>query len=166
MEAWYAVHTKGRQERFAAEHLTRQQYENFLPLICSPKRRRGRWCEVIEPLFPGYLFVRMDLLRQNAAPIRSTRGVIGMVRFGATMPPVPAALIDPLLAAKTDRDGVIRQTQMFEPGERVRIVSGALAGLEAIFVSLSGQERAQLLLELLGRTNRVVVSPHQLARTS
>jgi transcriptional antiterminator RfaH len=55
---------------------------------------------------------------------------------------------------------------MFEPGERVRIVSGALAGLEAIFVSSSGQERAQLLLELLGRTNRVVVSPHQLARTS
>lgn len=163
MEAWYAIHAKVRQERVAAEHLTRQRYKSYLPLICAPKRTRGRWCEVTEPLFPGYLFVRMDLRRQSTAPIRSTRGVIGMVRFGATTPPVPAALIEPLITAETDGEGAIRRTNAFKAGERVQIVSGPLAGLEAIFVSASGPERARLLLDLLGRSNRILVPSHQLA---
>jgi len=166
MEAWYAIHTKGRQERVAVEQLTRQHYQAYLPLIRAPKRRRGRWREVVEPLFPGYLFARIDMGAQSTAPIRSTRGVIGMVRFGNKALPVPETLIERLKAAETDGNGVIRKEPLFKSGDRVEIASGPLAGLEAIFMSSSGPERAHLLLELLGRTNRVVLSPHQLVPIS
>jgi transcriptional antiterminator RfaH len=133
-----------------------------MPLVRLPKRRRGRWCEVIEPLFPGYLFVRLDIQRQNTSPIRSTRGVIGLVRFGNEPRPVPEALVVELKAAHTDPDGAITQEHLFKSGDRVEIVSGPFAGLKAIFLAESGEERAQLLLELLGRSNRVVLSRHQL----
>ncbi len=161
MAAWYAVHTKSRQERLAVEHLTRQCYEVHLPLIRSSKRLRGRWCEVVEPLFPGYLFVRLDLQQQNTAPIRSTRGVLGLVRFGGDIRPVPDPLVEQLLAAQRDAEGAILNEHLFQPGDRVEIVSGPVAGLQAIFLASSGEERAHLLIELLGRSTPIVVSQHQ-----
>lgn len=166
MEAWYVIHTKARQERVASEHLGRQDYEVHMPLIRLPKRRRGRWREVVEPLFPGYLFVHLDLKRRNTSSIRSTRGVIGLVRFGNEPQPVPSLLVERLMAAQTDREGAISQEHLFEPGDRVEIVAGPLAGLQAVFLASSGEERAHLLLELLGRSNRVLVSRHQLVPAS
>jgi transcriptional antiterminator RfaH len=166
MEAWYAVHTKARQERLAVEHLIRQHYRTHLPLICLPKRRRGRWCEVVEPLFPGYLFVRLDPGRHNMAPIGSTRGVIGLVRFGGGLRPVPQGLVDDLQAAQREGDTAIRRQHLFQPGDPVEIVSGPMAGLRAIFLAPSGRERAHLLLDLLGRSNRIAVSQHQLIPAS
>lgn len=162
MEAWYVVHAKARQERLAAEQLRRQHYHVYLPLLRTPKRRRGHWRDVIEPLFPGYLFIRVDLHLQNTAPIRSTYGVIGLVRFGGETRPVPGNLVECLLSAETDPQGAIRQEHLFQSGDRVEIASGPLAGLKGIFLAASGQERAQLLLDLLGRSNRVLVSQHQL----
>jgi transcriptional antiterminator RfaH len=166
MEAWYVVHAKTRQERLAAEHLTRQHYHVYLPLLRTPKRRRDHWRDVIEPLFPGYLFIRVDLHLQNTAPIRSTHGVLGLVRFGGEPKPVPIDLVEYLLAAETDPEGTIRQEHLFQSGDRVEIASGPLAGLKGIFLAASGQERAHLLLDLLGRSNRVVVSQHQLLPVS
>jgi transcriptional antiterminator RfaH len=166
MEAWYAVHTKARQERLAAEHLTRQHYHVYLPLLRAPKRRRGHWRDVIEPLFPGYLFIRLDLHLQNTAPIRSTYGVTGLVRFGGEPRPVPRDLVEHLLTAETGPQGTIRQEHLFHSGDQVEIASGPLAGLKGIFLAASGQERAHLLLDLLGRSNRVVVSQHQLVPAS
>jgi len=162
MAAWYVLHTKARQERIAAQHLARQDFEVYTPLIRLPKRRRRRWCEVIEPLFPGYLFVHLDFKRQNTAAIRSTRGVIGLVRFGNEPQSLPNRLVEHLMAAQTDREGAISQEHPFNSGDRVEIVSGPLAGLQAVFLAASGEERAQLLLDLLGRGNRVMVSRHHL----
>jgi transcriptional antiterminator RfaH len=162
MKAWYAVHTKPRQETVASEHLSRQGFETHAPVILAPRRRRGRWSEVVQPLFPGYLFVRLDLEHQNTAPIRSTRGVTGLVRFGGLPTPVPQGVVERLVAAGTACEGAVRLEYLFQPGDRVEIVSGALAGLEAVFLAASGQERVRVLLEMLGRENRVLLSRHQL----
>lgn len=162
MEAWYVVHAKARQEHLAIEHLGRQHYNAYLPLVRLHRRRRNTWQEVIEPLFPGYLFVRLDPGRDNTAPIRSTRGVIGLVRFGGALRPVPDELIEQLLATQADPDGAIREEHLFQAGDRVEIVSGPLAGLKAIFLAPTGQQRARLLLNLLGRETRVVVAEDQL----
>jgi transcriptional antiterminator RfaH len=166
IDAWYAVHTKARQERVANEHLSRQHYEAYMPLVRLPKRRRGRWCEVIEPLFPGYLFVRLDIQRRNTSPIRSTRGVIGLVSFGNDPRPVPDVLVESLKAAQPDRQDAISQEHLFKSGDRVEIVSGPFSGLKAIFQASSGEDRVQLLLELLGRSNPIVLSRHQLVPAS
>lgn len=162
MVAWYAVQTRARHESEAATHLARQDFETYLPRLRLFRRRRGRWHPVVEALFPGYLFLRLDLERQNTAPIRSTRGVVGLVRFGGVPKPVPEDLIRQLQAASRDAEGVIRQEPHFQPGDRVEIVSGPLAGLPAIFQSSNGEERVRLLLDLLGRRNEVLVSRHHL----
>jgi transcriptional antiterminator RfaH len=57
----------------------------------------------------------------------------------------------------------VRQEHLFKPGDRVEILSGPFAGLPASILAETGKERVQLLLELLGRSNRVVISRHQLA---
>ncbi|MFZ1575259.1 MAG: transcriptional activator RfaH [Chromatiaceae bacterium] len=162
MEHWYAVHTKARDERLAEENLQRQGFATFLPRIKGSKHRRGRWLEVVEPLFPGYLFTRLDLLLQDTSPIRSTRGVLGLVRFGGDPAPVPPGLVEQLMAATASEDGVVRQEHLFHPGDQVEIVTGPFAGLPASILAETGKERVELLLELLGRANKVVISRHQL----
>lgn len=159
---WYVLHTKSRHEHLAAEHLIRQAYDIYLPLIRVSKRRHGRWRKVTEPLFPSYLFIRVDLFNENTAPIRSTRGVVGIVRFGTEIPAVPEALISRLMSTTKSQEGGICQEYPFKPGDRVEIVGGPLAGVEAIFHSTSGRERAILLLGLLGRSNQVSVSCDEL----
>lgn len=162
MKHWYAVHTRARQERIAAENLMRQSFETYLPYTQTQKRRANRWQPAVEPLFPGYVFVRLDLSRDNTAPIRSTRGAVGLVRFGSELRPVPDVVIDALMEAQPSAAEAVELSQLFQAGDRVRLVDGALAGLNAIVEASSGLERVAVLIELLGRPSRVVVSPHQL----
>ncbi len=159
---WYAVQTKSRGERQALENLNRQGFVTHLPLIKAARHRRGRWQGTVEPLFPGYLFVQLDLGRQNAAPIRSTRGVIGMVRFGTEPQPVPHAIMRALLEAQAGEGSAIDPDSLFKAGDRVTLVEGPMKGLTAIVQAKTAQDRVLLLLDLLGRENRVTVSRHQI----
>lgn len=89
MHQWYTVQSKPRQEAVAAEHLLRQGYETYLPQIRLKKHRRKQWVDVTEPLFLRYLFIKVDADQQSLAPVRSTVGVAGLVRFGHLLRPVP-----------------------------------------------------------------------------
>ena len=160
---WYAVQTKPRQERVAAEHMTRQSYETYLPQIKESRRLRGCWKDVIEPLFPRYLFVRTNPLTEDVSPIRSTRGVTGLVRFGQRMAPVPDEVIDALKDAEDSDECVcIDQRNIFRKGETVRILEGPLEGLEGIFEAETGEQRALILLEALGKMSKVYVEKNKL----
>ena len=159
---WYVVRTKTRQEAIARDNLERQAFATYLPTIRSARRRSGRWLSTIEALFPGYLFVHIDVTAQSTAPIASTRGAIGLVRFGGEVSPVPQEIIDGIIALQTDRESPIEPAHVFKPGDTVTIVEGPFAGIDAIFAAKTGKERVLLLLDLLGRTNRVAVDPHQL----
>lgn len=163
MDHWYAVHTKARDELLAEENLRRQGFHTFLPRIKAARRRRGRWHEVIEPLFPGYLFIRLDMLTQDSFPIRSTRGALGLVRFGDAPAIVPKELVEQLITAATEGPGVVPQEHLFQPGDQVEILSGPFIGLPATILAETGEERVQVFLDLLGRTNKVRISRHQIA---
>ena len=86
MRRWYAVQSKPRQKRVALENLLRQHYAAYLRQCAQRKLTRGRHHSVTAPLFPGYLFVELDLDQDNTAPIRSTIGCTGLVRFGTRAP--------------------------------------------------------------------------------
>jgi len=103
MKHWYAIHTKPRQEEHAAVHLRRQEFEIYLPRIKQARRFRQRWRDMIEPLFPRYLFIRLDLGNDNVAPIRSTRGVSKLVSFNGLPATVPEPLIDALIESADSR---------------------------------------------------------------
>jgi transcriptional antiterminator RfaH len=149
---WYLVHTRPRQEEVACEHLERQGYGVYLPRLQLPRRRRGRWHDVVEPLFPRYLFAGMRPGEQSLHPIRSTRGVSALVRGGATYVPVPPGLLEEL-RAREDATGLHQLSPGdLQPGDAVRILAGPLAGLDAIFQARQGTDRVRVLLTLIGVT--------------
>lgn len=99
---WFAVFTKPRQEATAQQNLDRQSFETYLPQIKQSRRNRGKWIERIEPMFPRYLFFRLDPNTQDSSPIRSSKGAVGLVRFGGEPVPVPEAVIRTLREFETD----------------------------------------------------------------
>ena len=158
---WYAVATKARDEAIAKANLERQDYQVFLPTISLKKLRRGRWAPVTEPLFPGYLFVSLALGADDPAPISSTVGCIGLVRFGQNHTPVPSSLI---AALQGTSDGAVDAPLPFNQGDKVRLIAGPFAGIEAVFDMPRGEDRAQVLLELLGKVQRLTVDRHDLSQ--
>ena len=167
MENWFVVQTKPRQEVVAEEHLRRQSFRIYLPRISLPKRRRGKWLDVVEPLFPRYLFVRLDPEKISMAPIRSTRGVTGLVRFGSTPEPVRDDIIDYLLQQEDPDTGVhCPRARQFQKGEKIVVLSGPFAGIEGLFQTNSGKERALILIEMLGSQNKLLVERHILDHAS
>lgn len=149
---WYVIHTKPHQEARAEENLARQGFDCLLPLLRVEKLRRGKVVVESEPLFPRYLFVRLGTEPGDPswAPIRSTKGVNKLVRFGDAPAQVDDGLID--LLRRRMNEAPPAPERLFAPGERVTIVDGPFAGIEGVFQMAEGERRAMVLIDLLGRT--------------
>lgn len=160
MTDWYVLQTKARQERVAEHQLNNQHFNTFLPMLRTQKRLRGRWTRVCEPLFPGYLFIELDMENQNTAPIRSTRGVLRLVRLGVTIRPFPEDMMQGLMQAQALEGEAIDPSRLFDKGDEVVLLDGPMKGLTAIFAARNSQERVVLLLNVLGNQTQVSVSPH------
>ena len=142
----------------AAENLRRQAFEVYLPNIKQGHRLRGQWQEKIEPLFPRYLFIRLNLGEENIAPIRSTHGVTKLVSFSGQPATVPDPFIDALTQVSDPDTGLIHpEKDLFEAGATVTIMDGPLHGLEAIFKVHDGEQRSIILLELLGKLQYISI---------
>lgn len=157
VKQWYLVYAKPRAEAVAQTNLERQGYATYLPLIRQPRRRAGRRVFAIGPMFPRYLFIRLDRATDNWGPIRSTLGVVSVVRFGGVAAPVPDGLIEALKRREDDQGLHVVPVDSYHPGARVRIIEGGLMGYEGVFLARSGHDRIAVLLELMGRTARTVV---------
>lgn len=161
---WYLVHTKPRQEACALQHLEQQGYDCYLPLLASEKIIKDAVTKFAEPLFPRYLFIRLD--NNNSAkswsPIRSTRGVSKLVSFGNQPARVSDELVDLICARETS--GEIAERRLFNPGESIRVVDGPFSGIEGIFQSIDGAQRVMILIELMSKPIRVAVPPTSIRR--
>jgi transcriptional antiterminator RfaH len=159
---WYLVHTKPRQEKCALTNLEQQGYQCYLPTMTSERLRQGSLAVLDEPLFPRYLFIRLGLgdTAKSWAPIRSTRGVSRLVKFGVEPAKVDDGLIE-LLKAK-ESAAIDKPVRLFNPGERVRLVTGPFAGIEGIYQMAEGERRVIVLIELMSKRVAVGVSPTEL----
>ena len=158
--SWFVVETKPRQEILARKNLLQQNYKVLCPRLVLRKRVRGRWDFVEEAMFPSYLFVELTLGEDDSAPIKSTVGCKGLVRFGGYPRPVPREIILPLI--ETDQNPLKVDTDL-KPGDRVQLENGPFQGLEAIFAMPTGRDRAILLLTLIGREVRVAVDLREIS---
>lgn len=157
-EHWYAVCCKPRQEGIAEENLLRQGYRTYLPRICHTRRRKGQWVSKAEPLFPRYLFIRIDPTQRSIAPIRSTRGVSGLVRHCGLPAAVPEQVVEAIMRRADANSGLHRDDRpLFCTGDQIRLVEGPLAGMEGVFAEEDGEKRVIVLLELLGKANKMRV---------
>jgi transcriptional antiterminator RfaH len=154
---WYAVQTKPRGEERARYWLGQRvpAVTVFLPKVAYPRRRGVGRAMVVEPLFPSYLFVRMELDPRQWSAVRWTPGVKRIVTTGETPTPVPAEAMRLLLERYGEGD-VLRWRPTWRGGETVYVVAGPFAGLVGILERPCGRrDRVRVLLKLLGAATPV-----------
>lgn len=160
---WYAVYTKPRQEVRAEQNLHNQNFRVYLPRLLVEHQRGGKRVDVIEPMFPRYLFVELAIHEDNIAPIRSTCGVANIVRFTESPAVVPRHFVESLQQSEDEGKSYHSGAQnVFLAGSGVDVVAGPLAGLQAVVKCDKGDERVVLMLSMLGRENETLVPRHQL----
>ncbi len=167
MKYWYAVQTKPRQEDTAERNLQQQSFQTYLPKIRVRKLRRDKWTKAVEPLFPRYLFIQVDAEQTSLAPVRSTLGVAALVRFGHVLKPVPDSVIDYLKQTENPETHQHHADDWpHQPGDAVAILEGPFAGFKGIFKAASADERAMVLIDLLGRQNAVGVKMDSITKSA
>ena len=161
---WYLVHTKPRQEHCALENLERQGYPCYLPTRPTEKLHQGSLSISNEPLFPRYLFIRLEQgdTAKSWAPIRSTKGVNRLVSFGIEPAKVDERLIEVLRAQEASMQA--EPESLFKRGERVRLMEAPFAGIEGIHQMPDGDRRVIVLIEILSKSVQLRVSPDKLRK--
>ena len=163
---WYVIHAKPRQEHRALLNLENQGYQCYLPQRAAQKLRRGVLEVLQEPLFPRYFFICLDASQSGKswAPIRSTLGVSRLLTFGNEPARVDPRLID--ILREQEQYVPVAATRLHNPGDRVRIIDGPFAGLEAIYQMDNGESRAMVLIELLSKPTKLTLPVASLYKTA
>lgn len=161
--AWHVVHTHIHAEAKAAAHLARQGFEVYLPRYLRPRRHARKVETVCAPLFPRYCFVRIDRMVQRWRSICSTVGVAHLVCNGDEPAVVPAPVIEQIRLREDERGFVhLDPAPRFVPGDRVRVIGGALADCFGLFQEMTDRDRVTVLIELLGRKVKVTLGAEAL----
>lgn len=146
---WYTTYTCANHEKRIAEYFSERRIEHFLPLYQTARRWKDRTKVIQAPLFPSYIFVRIDI--RDRLQVLNAPGVVRIVGFSG----LPAALPDEQIDAL--RKGLLRSSKV-EPhpypteGRNVRVKSGPFEGLEGILVRHKGDFRVVLTIELIRRS--------------
>jgi len=160
---WFAVQTQPRKERLALHHLGNQAFETFCPLRRASRRIGTSRVTALEPFFPSYAFVRLDIARDRWRSINGTIGVARLVSFGSEPIALPHGLIE-RLRRLCGEDGELTFDEELHSGDRVRIVGGPLDTLCGLLVRAEPGKRVTVLLELLSSATQVKLMRDRLVR--
>ena len=150
-ERWYVVHTQPRAETRAVFHLERQGYRVFCPRYRKVVRHSRKRTSTLAPLFPSYLFLRLDVSRDQWRSVNGTRGVVRLIMQSEVPQPVPRGIVE-ALQARMSADGAMDWTPTFKIGQAVRIADGPFADFVGTLERLDAAGRVRVLLDLLGRS--------------
>ena len=149
---WAAASLKPNQIHKAEANLKRQEIDFLAPKIKVTKRQQNRFINKINLLFPGYIFVHIDLATDDQRKVQSTYGVSQILKVGGQIGTLPKNFIEELKNAKLDAP----QTYAGElkPGDNIEILRGPFAGQIAKLIELDSQNRLKCLFNILeGRMN-------------
>lgn len=146
MKKWFVVNTKPKNEDRAAINLTSGGIETLAPKLRLRKYKENRFVQVIEHMFPGYIFARFDPI-DDFHLIKYTRGVKTIVHFGDRIVPIHEDLIEFIKSRLVDGVATIQKKPILK-GERIVIKDGPFKGLTGIFErEMDGKERVAILLD-------------------
>jgi transcriptional antiterminator RfaH len=159
--AWYVAYTQPKREQVAADNLTQQGFEAYLPLYRTFQKSKRESLSGFEPMFPRYAFFRPGA-GQSLSAARSTRGVAFVLSFGSQ----PATLKDDALEAIRNferlRNSVdVHQLSPFRAGAKVKLAGENFCGVEGLVTSVSAK-RVNVLVEILGGYRKISVGHQQL----
>ncbi len=164
-ERWVAINTHAHREHIALEHLRRQQFDAYCPMLRRRRSHARRIDMVLRPLFPNYLFVRADAQLARWRPILSTHGVRTIVRAGEELSFVEGGFIA-CLKAREIEGAIVRPACPYHVGQRVEITTGPFDRLVATIIAMDEKDRLVVLLEMMNRTIKVKVDGASVAPVS
>jgi transcription elongation factor/antiterminator RfaH len=160
---WFVVCSRPHCEKRALAHLLNQKFKCFLPLHEKTVRHARQFRAVQAPLFPRYLFVRLNLEQDRWRSVAGTVGVSNLIMEGDRPKPIPDAIVEELIAL-ADRSGLVSVAPRLEVGGAVRLVTGPFAGMVGELLALDDDGRVRVLMNILGlgtvvRAERVGLVP-------
>lgn len=155
--AWFAVHTRSKCEKKVASQLDDSQIKCFLPIVKEIRTWSDRRKVIDQPLFPGYVFVRIPSEDRARVSVLRTSGVVGFVGVQGQGIPIPDPEIENIQTLLSSR-------VPFEPypflcvGQKVRIRGGYLDGIEGILAAKNSDWSVVISIDLIQRSLAVQVS--------
>jgi transcription antitermination factor NusG len=151
---WFALSVKPLREKHVGSVLAGKGFTQFVPLYRERRRRCDRIKEIELPLFPGYLFCRLDL--NNRLPVLVTPFVHSIVGAGKTPIPVQDSQVEAIRTIVTSGQGAL-PWNFLPVGCMARIEEGPLQGLEGILIEVKKRYRLVVSVTLLQRSVAVEV---------
>ncbi len=159
-QCWYGLHTRPRHEKIVAYRLEERGVTTFLPLVTEVHGWSDRKKTVQLPLFSCYVFAKFTPDRSDRLRVLRVDGVFGLVGTRGEGTTIPDEQIDAVRS--------LVETQLpwsahpfLKIGQRVRIRSGALNGLEGILVSRNGDRTLVISIEAIQRSLAVRVEGYE-----
>jgi transcription antitermination factor NusG len=154
---WYAAWTRSRQEKTAATMLATLGIPHFLPLKSELRQWSDRKQAVHVPLFSGYVFVRMNPTNDNRLQILKTPGIVGLVGNQTGPVSIPDQQIEDIRTVLNKR-AECTVVPLLEEGDSVRVVRGALAGVEGRLIRSNSSSRLLISIVMIHKSLAVNVS--------
>ena len=151
---WFALSVKPLREKYVGSVLAGKGFTQFVPFYRDRRRWSDRVKEIELPLFPGYIFCRLDL--NNRLPVLVTPFVNFIVGMGKTPIPVQDSEIEAIRTIVTSGQDAL-PWNFLPVGCLARIEEGPLQGLEGILIEVKKQHRLVVSVTLLQRSVAVEV---------
>ena len=159
--SWYAAKILANGESLALRNLARQGYETFCPRISKHVTHARRTLRKQVPLFPGYLFVNINVETTRWRPVDSTPGIASLVKFGGRPAPLPEGLVESLMASVSPDGEITPRWPTPEIGDEVRVVGGAFDDWIGKVIALPDAERVTLLIAAASRPTKLTIPAGQ-----
>jgi transcription antitermination factor NusG len=160
---WYAIYTRHQHEKVIARLLSEKGFEVFLPVQTVARRWKDRTKQLSLPLFPCYVFIWGGL--QRRFDIVTTPGFHSFVGFRDQPVTIPQEEIEAIRRAFASGSR-IEPHPFLRFGDKVRIRSGPLEGIEGILVRKKNLVRLVLSVELLEKSVAVEVDAFLVERVA
>jgi transcription antitermination factor NusG len=160
---WCAIYTRHQHEKVIAQVLSLKGLEVFLPLYNSTRRWKDRTVQLSLPLFPCYLFLRG--MKERRLDVVTTPGIVSILSVNGEVAVIPESEIESIRRA-IEWGNRVEPHPFLRRGDRVRVISGPLQGLEGILVRRKNLYRLVLSVELLERSAAVEVDVSSVERVA
>lgn len=147
---WYVLAVQPRKEVYVEHQLRSAGEVVTCPRYVKTVRHARRTKRVPSPLFPGYLFVQLDLKTHNWRKVNSIPGSMGLVKFNNRPSPLGLPFVESVIS-KIGRDGIVSFEQKLRLGDSVQAVGGPFDRLFGRVIEMSESDRVKVLMDALNR---------------
>ena len=163
---WYVAQLKPNGFNKAQLNLVRQGFECFMPMRKVTVRHARKLTAGLRPIFPGYIFIKFGLDNGEWRKINSTLGVNKLISFHEGRPAqIPEALMEGLIE-RCDDQHMLKPTNDWKAGEKVRLVDGPFANFIGQVEELVSGDRVKLLFKFMEQYKSLEASSVTLERLS